>query len=256
MVSSSCRRPWARLNDATRRTAPLPKDCARIDSISRAGSGSDHQVNRKPRRARRSTSGSRDVAKIRVAPGRRATCRSGTTASLVDGPSERAERSAKSSTTAKPPQDLARNSDAVVRALKDAWRAGRTAANPGPRAAVAGAVRPKISVARPREDSSCAVRSAYLGRISSKTTASAVGSIPGFIGLFDGRGAIGNGSAWTATRAKHASAMGDARFAPASDASPRNSSSYAYTGPATIRAMTPTPSQNECAASNLEEYRA
>src|SRR2546426_10957963 len=106
---------------------------------------------------------------------------------------ERVERPAKSSTTAKPPQDLARNSDAVVRALKDAWRAGRTAANPGPRAAVAGAVRPKISVARPREDSSCAVRSAYLGRISSKTIASEVGSIPGFIGLSTDAVRLGTG---------------------------------------------------------------
>src|SRR5438093_779158 len=177
-------------------------------------------------------------------------------ASIMGGHTERDKRSARSSTTAKPPRDPVRNSDAVVRALKDAWRAGRTAANPGPLAAVAGAVRPKISVARPREDSSCAVRSAYLGRISSKTIASEVARVPGFVCLFDGRGAIGTGSARTATRAKHASAMGDARFAPASDASPRNSSSYAYTGPATIRAMTATPSQNECAASNREEYRA
>src|SRR2546425_3989539 len=256
MVSSPWRRPWARLNDATRRTAPLPKDCARIDSISRAGSGSDHQVNRKSLRARRSASVSRDVEKITVDPVPRATCRSRTTASIVGGHSERAERSARSSTTANPPRDPARNSDAVVKALKEAWRTGRTAANPAPLAAIAGGVRPKISVGRPPEDSSCAVRSAYLGRISSKTIASEAGSVPGFVCLFDGRGAIGNGSAWTATRAKHASAMGDARFAAASDVAPRNSSSYAYTGPATIRAMTPTPSQNECAASNREEYRA
>src|SRR5439155_21554123 len=104
------------------------------------------------------------------------------------------------------------------RARREACRPGRTAANHSPLEAIAEAVRPKISVARPREDTSCAVRSAYLGRISSKTIASEVGSVPGFVGLFDGRGAIGNGSAWTATRAKHASAMGDARFAPASDA--------------------------------------
>src|SRR5207244_5792765 len=104
-----------------------------------------------------------------------------TTASIVDGHSERAERSAKSSTTAKPPRDLARNSHAVVKALKEAWRAGRTAANPASLAAIAGAMRPRISVARPPEDSSCAVRSAYVGRVSSKTIASEVGSVPGFV---------------------------------------------------------------------------
>src|SRR5438093_3964850 len=190
-----------------------------------------------------------------VDPVPRATCRSRTTASTVDGHSERAERSARSSNTAKPPRDPTRNSDAVVMALKEAWRTGRTAANPAPLAAIAGAVRPKISVGRPPEDSSCAVRSAYLGRISSKTIASEAGSVPGFAGPFDGRGAIGSGSAWTATRAKHASAMGDARFAPASDASPRNSSSYAYTGPSTIRAMTPTTSQYTCAAIYRGGYR-
>ena len=161
-----------------------------------------------------------------VEPVLRATCRSRTATSRVGAHPESTARSASPSRTTRPPRVEPRNSEAVVRAWAAAFRDGVIVACAAPLGVEAGGVLPMTRVARPSADSARAAPTAYLGRVSSNAMASPEGIRPEPVRPLAGREVIQNGSAWSATRAKHARAIGDAMFAPARVVPCRTSTSY------------------------------
>ena len=194
-------------------------------TISVAASAMGHHGRSSPCRVFRSDSVRREGHRITVDPESRATWRRRTATSPAARQPERTDKSARSSSTTKPPGADARNSDTVVTVRKAACRSGAKEAEATPEVVTFGGSRATIKVGRSDPASSSAVRSAYFGRRSSNTIASAPRIPPVVVLPFGRRGAIGNGSVCRATRAKHARARGAARFAPARGDRPRNSSS-------------------------------